>query len=131
MKNELKKKLKFMPVKITDIETGGTEVGVPDLHIRTNHIDIWMESKKIDRMPLRKNSTITIKYRPGQYKWLKEYQKLGGVSVLAITYGHEWFMLTDIRKKYTVDELYELSQIPRNIDKIDAIDMLVLLNNLK
>jgi len=131
MKNGLKKLLQFQPIQIVDIETGGTEVGVADLAIRTDKLDIWMESKEIKRWPVREDTKIIPAYRPGQYRFLRDYQRLNGVSVLSMTYKDMWFMVTNIKKEYTKDELAYYSFVPMDLLEQDPRFVMKLFNNLK
>jgi len=130
MTKALKVKLKFMPVTITDIETGSTEVGVPDLHFRTNIHDIWIEEKEIKRWPLKSSTLIRPRYRPGQFRWLKKQQELGGKSLLLLTYKKDWYMLNVIKKEYTKKEFCELNLMPKNINRLEPIDLLHILNSV-
>lgn len=71
--------MKGYPIKIQPIESHGTG-RIPDLFFRTSFIDGWIELKCIDRL----SDTITIPWRPGQYPWIRDYVKLGGLAFLFV-----------------------------------------------
>ena len=114
MLKSVKQKTLGQRIQITNIETGGVSVGVPDWFIRTEYNDIWMEAKEIKRWPVRDNTTIKISFRPGQYNWLKRHQELGGNSLLIVTYKYWWYLFKDIKRAYTKEEMNTLSLIPQD-----------------
>jgi hypothetical protein len=64
--------------KWTSIETGGTEQGVPDLHLMTRSDgagrDVWVECKRTEAW--------AVKFKPGQVGWLYTQWRYGGNALI-------------------------------------------------
>lgn len=127
MRKVLFRYLKGAPLKIRRIESGDTELGIPDLHVRTEVKDIWIELKQLSSLPIKGN--IKIPWRPGQRKWIMDHQELGGTSFLLLTIGTSWFMYSNIKEEYTREELYTLSLIPMNITSLSKYTFIARLNS--
>lgn len=73
---------------ISRIETGVTELGVPDLYVRTKQHDIWVELK-IATGPA---DNMKVAYRAGQQEWAaKHKEKAGLVCLLVYHHIHGYF----------------------------------------
>jgi hypothetical protein len=100
-------KLGIHDIESQPIESGGTANGIADLYYSSMKHEIrgWVELKNEDGLP--KRGTHKVKYRPGQYPWLKRYVKQGTSCTLGIAFeeGVVFFTDTDIEKEYTLDRL--------------------------
>jgi len=124
MAKMLKKKLLPLGINVYKIETGYTQIGIPDLYIRTFNKDIWIELKEIKYWPKRNTTNIAIPFRPGQLNWIHSHKQLGGKVYLCATYEQEWYLFDDVRATYTQSEFLSLSIIPTNLKSIES-DFLV------
>lgn len=105
MKNEaafsgvLCRTLRDYGCKVQRIESGGTGLGIPDAFVRTFHTDVWIEMKNLV-FPV--TYSVRVPFRPGQYAWLKDYERMGGHSVLAIASQEGFFFFHNehIHKEY-------------------------------
>ena len=91
------------------IETGTTNLGVPDLFVRTSKVSAWIELKN-EKYPLR--FPYVVHFRPGQAAWLERHYQLGGLSILGIATveGNFFFINNNIRRIYVNEsEIHELS----------------------
>lgn len=116
-------------IKLCRIESGGTIIGLPDWFFRSEWRDVWIEAKQISRWPVRDNTTVKIPYRPGQFNWIKEYQKLGGAVFLIVTYKNQWYLFKDIRKEYSKFDMKNLSILPTtNWRDLEDYELMNILN---
>lgn len=129
MAQQLKKKLLRLGVGIHKIETGSTEIGIPDLHVRTHRHDLWIELKEIKAWPKRVSTTIKPAWRPGQLFWIRNHQSRSGNAFVCITYQNDWYLLKECKQEYNQYELGQLSLIDRDIKKINAETLLCVLDN--
>jgi hypothetical protein len=62
----------------SSIETGGTEQGVPDLHLMTRSVgagrDVWVECKRTEAW--------AVKFKPAQVGWLYTQWRYGGNALI-------------------------------------------------
>jgi Holliday junction resolvase len=72
---ELKKHNLF----VQRIETGGTTQGVPDLYIRGNFNELWIELKHSKSASPKK-----IGWQKGQQAWMYEYYKVSGRCAITV-----------------------------------------------
>jgi hypothetical protein len=70
----LKYLFKTTNILIQPIESGTTGLGIPDLFIRTERSECWVELKQTRNI----KKGIRIDFRPGQLPWIMNYHKLGG-----------------------------------------------------
>lgn len=67
-------------IKFHRIETGNTELAVPDLYFRLCSKTGWIEMKYI-KWPKRKNTLIRPKWRPGQFQWIIQHNRFTSKKV--------------------------------------------------
>lgn len=128
MARELKKKLVPLRCGVHKIETGSTEIGIPDLHIRTHRHDIWIELKEIKVWPKRFSTKIKPAWRPGQIHWIREHQRRSGNAFLCMSHKDEWFLFKDAKAEYDQRELLSLSLIPLSMKMLDPEMLLYILD---
>lgn len=66
------------------VESPLTGIGIPDEYVRTTRQSGWVEFKHEWHEP--KSYPYKVDFREGQFPWLTQHWKLGGISVLAV-----WF----------------------------------------
>lgn len=91
--------LRYNKILAQPIESGSTGLGIPDMFLRTGKHSVWAEFKNAKyaiQLPY------TVPFRPGQYRWLKDYYSLGGLSLLVIgtPEGIYIFRNESIKKQY-------------------------------
>jgi len=125
-------------VKVQNIESGMTGLGIPDIFFRTN-IDTWMETKRII---IKSNniSKVTIPFQPGQYKWIDSYRKLGGHILLACliidklsTYNNHvyFFRGSNIKRTYLYDEFFMNYDSLMDYDHFNCKTIFNIVSNIK
>ena len=75
---------------ITRVETGVTELGVPDLYVRTRRHDIWIELK----IATGPRQSMKVTYRAGQREWATKHKEKAGLVCLLVyhvVYGYFFF----------------------------------------
>lgn len=99
---KLKTGLSSYKIKMTRIETGGMELGVPDIAYRTINQDGWIEMKII---PQYSRGQIKVPFRPGQMGWIRSYRRLRGAIFLFLVIENDLCILSrhDIREVYNED----------------------------
>lgn len=109
----LAKLKKLLPeVMFQDIETL-TSLGVPDICYGYKDVMGWIELKEVNRDVKKR---LTIPWRPGQLAWYKRYkQKVNMPYLLVLTIKNQWYIIDNIKEKYTIDELNKFKiQFNRN-----------------
>jgi len=74
IRNKMIKEFKNKKILIQPIESSRTGTGILDIFYRSIHKDGWIELKKLNQFPKRKN-IIEVPWRPGQMNWIKKYRK--------------------------------------------------------
>jgi hypothetical protein len=80
--------------KVQPVESGLTGLGIPDAYVRTRVVGLWIELKNLI-YPVR--DYLLVPFRPGQYVWLRDHWKLGGISVLGIASVEGFFFFSNAR----------------------------------
>jgi hypothetical protein len=100
----------------TAIESGSTQLGIPDAHIRTLECNSWWEVKH-NPNAFYNGKIYKPTYRPKQYDFLKEHARLGGISALLVNNDYVFYLFFNdaIQKEYSPDfmstELHILTSI--------------------
>lgn len=98
---------------ITPIETGQTMRGVPDLHIRSNSCDWFVELKQV-KAPAKDSTPIRVPFRAGQLSWMEAHERKGGHCALIVYLAFEYFIVVSVWNMRMVyankAELIELSE---------------------
>ena len=81
---------------ITRIETGSTEVGVPDLHVRTDKADLWIELK----IATGTAREMRVEYRAGQQRWAENHKSLLGLVCLLVYHGGSYYFFEHFNDKF-------------------------------
>ena len=63
------------------VESGATQLGIPDIYVRTENTSAWIELKHL-YYPI--HYPFRVPFKPGQYSWLHRHYGLRGTSVLCI-----------------------------------------------
>jgi hypothetical protein len=97
--NQLYPKIRDEGCKVQPIESGTTALGIPDAYVRTPRVGLWIELKNLI-YPVQDH--FLVPFRPGQYVWLRDHWKLGGISVLGIASveGFFFFVNDHIQREY-------------------------------
>jgi len=96
------KLLKFQP-----IESPSTGLGIPDWWFKTVDTEGWIEEKTV--RPVNENG-VKIDWRPGQFRWMRDYVRLHGLGFLFVFTDHGMyhsltvFMNDSIRESYSMEE---------------------------
>ena len=96
--------------KITGIESGSTELGIPDCFIQSNKGSLWVELKQKSKWP-RGADTIKPRWRPGQIKWAEDHLNHGGKWCLIIVIGETWFYTPVPKKEYEQGDLHAFANL--------------------
>jgi hypothetical protein len=97
--NALYPKIKAERCKVQPIESGSTALGIPDAYVRTTKVGLWIELKNLIYPVV---DYVLVPFRPGQYVWLRDHWKLGGISILGIASveGFYFFYNESIQRDY-------------------------------
>ena len=86
-------------VRITRIESPGTKRSIPDLQLRSNTADWWVEIKRYEKDPtyiFTLYTIIDIPWRPGQLSWLKAHAIKDGNVALIFCIRDYFYIIQDI-----------------------------------
>ena len=114
MRKRLKKKLKIAiklkKLKLIRLETGGTEIGVPDLYFWTPNSRGWIELKQVEIKSVRRE--ISVPFRSGQLPFIRDASLFRDNVILLIEVRVEkstlWFFVLNENIKEEYSELAEL-----------------------
>lgn len=93
LKDQIGKEIDFY-----SIETGSTELGIPDVYFSGDGFEGWIELKQAK---LKKYASIVkIPYRPSQQKFLRKQLKKGLSSFVLISIENRFYLLNNFDKYY-------------------------------
>jgi hypothetical protein len=81
------------------IESGETARGIPDLYIRNNKREYWIELKNIKRDSVYR-AVWQIPWRPGQQAWALRYKRCSGLCSYTIVALKDGYMLVPMRGRF-------------------------------
>jgi hypothetical protein len=93
----LRKKAKRLLIQ--RIESGETARGIPDLYVRNNHREYWIELKNIKQDSIYR-AVWQIPWRPGQQAWASNYHRCSGLCSFTIVALKDGFMLVPMRSRF-------------------------------
>lgn len=116
------------PIKINlhRIESGGTELGIPDIYFESYNKTGWIESKRTI-WPIRETTPIKIKFQPGQLNFINNHNILTGLEfseaflIVVDNYKRFWMVRAlNIREEYRQKEFirvaYKLEKVSEAIE---------------
>ncbi|MEJ2248053.1 MAG: hypothetical protein P8Y70_00150 [Candidatus Lokiarchaeota archaeon] len=115
MYDKLQKQLKPYAIKLTRIEN--LFGCVPDIYFTSNQLKGWIELKNIRY--IRKDNTIKVPFRPGQYPWIKNHLYFQKGIYLIVTINNKWF----IKENNKIQEIY-------NLQNIELLDLHMLVHHM-
>ena len=83
-------------LRVTPIESPGTQRSIPDLHARSRTADWWIELKQATVMAM--TGEVMIPWRPGQRNWLRHHDTKNGNVALIITIGTTYYIIQSIER---------------------------------
>ena len=89
---------------VQSIESAGVAVGIPDLYFSGEACKGWIELKCVKTA----KDACHVPFRPGQYSWLRRFNKHGTFCVLLIAYeeGVAVMLGENIQIEYTVKDIH-------------------------
>jgi hypothetical protein len=100
--NALKAKAKRLLIQ--RIESGETARGIPDLYLRNNKREYWIELKNIHQLV---NSTAwKIPWRPGQQTWASQYKRYSGNYTYTIAALQDGYIIIPMNNMYKDNIVY-------------------------
>jgi hypothetical protein len=88
-----------MAILVQRIESGETGRGIPDLYIRTQKREIWIELKNSYKQSIF-DSKWKIGWRPGQQAWSLRYKKVCSLHTYTIVALRDGFLCIPMIKLY-------------------------------
>lgn len=124
---ELAKKGGFL---VQPIESGITNIGIPDLFFRTKKRDGWAELKVAVETKI--GSHLIVRMRPGQLRWLRDYATLGGRALMLLYVEPDALFVLEphqIRGEYwNFNELTSIAGDWYNLPNMTSMDLEALFN---
>ena len=113
----------FSDIHFHRIESPNTELGIPDIYHECKRFHGWVEMKYIE-WPVRKSTTIKIKWQPRQMQWLiNNVERTYGAAktCLAVIDNYNVIRLFDVdhlQREYTQEEFKKYGTIVKTIKEV-------------
>jgi hypothetical protein len=98
-------KAKAKRLLIQRIESGETARGIPDLYLRNNVREYWLELKNIKYGSVY-DEKWKIPWRPGQKAWASRYYRCAGVWSYTVAALKDGYMIVPMNYNYQNDIVY-------------------------